>query len=47
MKSPNYVAVLAILNAILHRVSESLPLIDQATRELGNSKIPAKAHAGK
>jgi hypothetical protein len=47
MKSPNYVAVLAILNAILHRVSESLPLIDQATRELGHSKIPAKARAAK
>lgn len=47
MKSPNYVAVLAILNAILHRVSESLPLIDQATRELGNSKTPMKARGGK
>ena len=47
MKSPNYVAVLAILNAILHRVSESMTLIDQATRELGNTKIPAKVHAGK
>lgn len=47
MKSPNYVAVLAILNAILHRVSESMTLIDQATRELGNSKIPAKARAAK
>ena len=35
MKSPNYVAVLAILNAILHRVSESLPLIDQATESWG------------
>jgi hypothetical protein len=47
MKSPNYVAVLAILNAILHRVSESLPLIDQATRELEGNKIPAKARAAK
>jgi hypothetical protein len=47
MKAANYVAVLAILNAILHRVSESLPLIDQATRELGYSKIPAKARAAK
>ncbi len=47
MKSPNYVAVLAILSAMLRRVSESLPLIDQATRELGNTKIPAKVHAGK
>jgi hypothetical protein len=47
MKSPNYVAVLAILNAILDRVSESMTVIDQATRELGNSKIPAKARAAK
>ena len=47
MKLPNYVTVLAILNAILHRVSESLPLIDQATRELGRSETPAKARAGK
>ena len=47
MESPNYVAVLAILNAILQRVSESLPVIDQATRELGSSKIPAKARAAK
>ena len=47
MKSPNYVAVLAILNAILHRVSESLPLIDQATRELEGNKIAAKARAAK
>jgi len=35
MKSPNYVAVLAILNAMLRRVSESLPQIQQASRELG------------
>jgi len=47
MKSPNYVAVLAILNAILHRVSESMTVIDQATRQLGNSKISAKARAAK
>ena len=47
MKSPNYAAVLAILNAMLHRVSESLPLIDQATRELGSSKVLAKARAAK
>jgi len=47
MKSPNYAAVLAILNAMLHRVSESLPLIDQATRELGNSELQAKARASK
>jgi hypothetical protein len=47
MKSPNYVAVLAILSAMLRRISESLPLIDQATRDLGNGKILAKAHAAK
>lgn len=47
MKSPNYVAVLAILNAMLRRVSESIPQIDQATRELGQSKIPAMARAVK
>jgi hypothetical protein len=47
MKSPNYVAVLAILNAMLRRVSESIPQIDQATRELGYSEIPATARAAK
>jgi hypothetical protein len=47
MKSPNYVAVLAILNAMLRRVSESLPQIQQASRELGYSEIPTKARAGK
>jgi hypothetical protein len=47
MKSPNYVAVLAILNAMLRRVSESMLQIDQATRELGHSKIPATVRAAK
>jgi hypothetical protein len=47
MKSPNYVAVLALLNAMLRRVSESMSQIDQATRELGHSKIAATARAGK
>lgn len=47
MKSPNYVAVLALLNAMLQRVSESMPQIDQATRELGHSKIPGMAGVGK
>ena len=47
MKSPNYVVVLAILNAMLHRVSESLPQIDQATRELGHGKIPVKVRVTK
>ena len=47
MKSPNHVAVLAILNAMLRRLSQSIPQIDQATRELGQSKIPAMARAVK
>jgi hypothetical protein len=47
MKTLNYVAVLAILNAMLRRVSESMPQIAQATRELGHSEIPATAHAVK
>ena len=47
MKSPNYVAVLALLNAMLHRVSESMPQIDQATRELGHGKISEMARTGK
>jgi hypothetical protein len=47
MKSPNYVAVLALLNAMLRQVSESMSQIDQATRELGHGKIPAAAGAGK
>lgn len=46
MKSPNYVAVLAILNEILRRVSESLPQIEQATRELRN-ELPSGAGIGK
>jgi hypothetical protein len=32
MKSQSYLAVLAILNAMLTRVSSSLPQIEQATR---------------
>ena len=47
MKPLNYVAVLALLNALLRRLSESLPQIDQATRGLGHSEIPATARAGK
>ena len=34
MKSPNYVAVLAILNAMLRRFSDSLPQLEHATRNL-------------
>jgi hypothetical protein len=46
MKSPDYIAVLAILNAMSRRVSESLPQIEKSTRELGNWGIPGK-DAGK
>lgn len=45
MKSPNYVAILAILNEILRRVSEALPQIEQATRELRNG-LPNGAEIG-
>ena len=34
VSSPNYIAVFAILNAILERVSNSLPQIKEATRML-------------
>lgn len=46
MKSPNYVAVLAILNAMLSRVSASLAQIEQATRGLSGDEIPADAGVG-
>lgn len=46
MQSPNYIAVLAILNTMLRRVSESIPQIEKSTRELGQWAIPAKI-AGK
>jgi len=39
MTSPNYVAVLAILNAMLRRVSTSLPEIKHATRGLLRDEI--------
>jgi hypothetical protein len=35
MKAPKYVTVLTILNAMLRRISQSMPQIEQATRELG------------
>ena len=47
MKPLNYVAVLALLNAMLRRLAESLPQIDQATRGLGQSEIPAATRASK
>jgi len=47
MKSPDYIAVLAILNAMLRRVSDLLPQIEKSTRELGHWAIPAKLPASK
>jgi hypothetical protein len=46
MKSSNYVAVLGILNEMLRRISEALPQIEQATRELRN-ELPNGAAIGK
>jgi hypothetical protein len=46
MKSLNYVAVLTILSAMLRRVSESLPQIEQATRNLEHGEIAANLPAG-
>lgn len=43
MKSPDYVATLAILNEMLRRISSSLPQIEQATRGLLHDKIPLDA----
>jgi hypothetical protein len=42
MQSPNYIAVLAILNVMLRRVSESIPQIEKSTRELGQWTTSAK-----
>jgi hypothetical protein len=47
MNAPKYVTVLTILNAMLHRISQSMPQIEQATRELGSSGIAADARSGK
>jgi hypothetical protein len=47
MKAPKYVTVLTILNAMLRRISQSMPQIEQATRELGQSQIAANARGGK
>lgn len=38
MESPHYINVLAILNEMLHRLSYSLPQIQQATRGLANAE---------
>ena len=46
MKSPNYIAILTILNEMLRRVSELLPQIEQATRELRN-ELASGAAIGK
>lgn len=41
VSSPNYIAVFAILNAILERVSNSLPQIKEATRMLPDDAAPS------
>jgi hypothetical protein len=43
MEEKRYVAVMAILNAMLARVSSSMPQIDQATRGLWPADVPADA----
>jgi hypothetical protein len=47
MKAPKYVTVLTILNAMLRHISQSMPQIEQATRELGRSEIAVNARGGK
>jgi hypothetical protein len=47
MKAPKYVTVLTILNAMLRRISQSMPQIEQASRQLKGSGIAANTHAGK
>lgn len=47
MKAPQYVTVLTILNAMLRCISQSMPQIKQATRELGSSGIAASARGAK
>jgi hypothetical protein len=47
MKAPQYVTVLSILNAMLRRISQSMPQIEQATRELGRSGMAANARGTK
>jgi hypothetical protein len=47
MKAPKYVTVLTILNAMLRRISQSMPQIEQATRELGSSGMAANARSSK
>jgi hypothetical protein len=47
MKAPKYVTVLTILNAMLRRISQSMPQIEQATRELGAIGIAVNARGGK
>ncbi len=39
VSSPNYIAVLAILNAMAERVSNSLPQIKEASRALPNAAL--------
>jgi hypothetical protein len=47
MKAPKYVTVLTILNAMLRHISQSMPQIEQASRELGGNGIAVNARGGK
>jgi hypothetical protein len=47
MTAPKYVTVLTILNAMLRGISQSMPQIEQATRELENSRIAVNARGDK
>ena len=47
MKAPQYVTVLTILNAMLRQISQSMPQIEQATRELTGSRMAANANGSK
>jgi len=46
MKSQSCVTILAILNAMIARVSSSLSQIDEATRGLCPDQVPAGASGG-
>ena len=47
MKAPKYVTVLTLLNAMLRRIAQLMPEIEQATRGLEGSAIAIKARGGK
>jgi hypothetical protein len=46
MKSQKYVTVLALLNAMLTRISTSLPQIEEATRGLYSIEVPPALRVG-